>query len=336
MEHTCHQVLGPPAGQEMTTYLVRRLAALVPVWIILSMLAFGLAVAAPGDPAEQILEQEIGEPPTREAVEALREELGLNDPIPVRYGRWLARAVSGDLGDSYRSGEPVLGELAKRFRISLEIAVPAMIVALAVSLTAGVISAMRRNTLSDHVSRIGALVAASIPGFWLAYLLIIVFSVKLHLLPVAGRGTWQHIVLPAVTLGFAPAAIMTRLTRSSMLEVLGEDYVRTAHAMGLTERFVVFRRALRNAVIPVVTVAGLRFGHLMAGAVIVEVVFAWPGLGRHAVDAIFNRDYPVIQGFVLFTGTVFVLVNLLVDLVYVWVDPRVRLISKDPGVSHGS
>lgn len=309
----------------MSGYLTRRILALVPVWLAITLLAFLLSAVTPGDPAELILEARTGQPPTAAEVEALRDKLGLTDPVPVRYGRFVLDAVGGDLGTSFRTDKPVLDELVRRFLITLEIAVPALVVALAISLVAGVISALRRNSPVDHASRVGALVGASIPSFWLAYLLIIGLSVKLQWLPVAGRGTWQHAVLPALTLGLAPAAILTRLTRSSMLEVLGEDYVRTHRAVGMRERSVLFRRALKNALIPVVTVAGLRFGHLLAGAVIVEAVFAWPGLGTHVVNAIFNRDYPVIQGFVLLTGTVFVLVNLAVDVLYVWIDPRVRL-----------
>lgn len=309
----------------MTAYILPRVAALIPVWLVISLLAFSLANLAPGDPARLILEAQLGQPPSVAEVAALRTELGFDDPFPVRYGRWVAEAVQGDLGTSYRSGRGVLGELLARFRVTLEIAIPALAIALVLSLVAGVISAVRRNSFADHLSRVGALLGASLPSFWLAYLLLIVFSVRLGWLPVAGRGTWQHAVLPAVTLGVAPAAILTRLTRSSMLDVLGEDHVRTARAMGLRERSILFRRALRHAMLPVVTVAGLRFGHLLAGAVIVETVFGWPGLGKHAVDSIYNRDYPVIQGFVVLAGTVFVLVNLVVDVLYARLDPRVRL-----------
>jgi peptide/nickel transport system permease protein len=309
----------------MTGYVLRRVVALVPVWLAISLLAFTLANLAPGDPAALILERATGEPPSAADVAALRAELGLDDPFVVRYARWVAGAVQGDLGTSYRSGQPVLGQLLGHFRVTLEIAVPALVIALVVSLAAGVVSAIRRNSIADHVSRVAALVGASVPGFWLAYVLIIIFSVRLGWLPVVGRGTWQHVVLPAVTLGVAPAAILTRLTRSSMLDVLGDDHIRTARAMGLRERSILFRRGLRHAMLPVVTVTGLRFGHLLAGAVIVETVFAWPGLGKYAVDAIYNRDYPVIQGFVVLAGTVFVIVNLGVDLIHARLDPRVRL-----------
>lgn len=309
----------------MTAYLARRVLSLIPVWVSISVLAFLIAAVIPGDPAELILEQRSGEPPTQAEIAALRDRLGLDDPLPVRYGRFLGGAITGDLGTSFSTGRPVTGLLVERFGVTLEIAVPALVLALVLALTTGVASAVRRNSLLDHASRVGALLGASIPSFWLAYLLIILLSVQLQWLPVAGRGGLDHVVLPALTLALVQAAILSRLTRSSMLEVLGEDYVRTHRAIGMRERSVLFRRAFRNAMIPVVTVAGLRFGHLLAGAIIVETVFAWPGLGQLIVTAILNRDYPTIQGFVLFTGTVFALLNLVVDVLYVWIDPRVRL-----------
>ncbi len=309
----------------MTRFLVRRIGSLIPVWLGITFLAFGLANLAPGDPAELILGRELEQPPTPEQLDAFREEHGLNDPFLVQYARWTAGAATGDLGTSFRSGEPVLSELASRLPATLQIAVPAFVVSTVLALAVGVLSAVRRNSFVDHASRLAALVGDSVPSFVLAYLLIIVFSVTLNLLPVAGRGTWQHFVLPSLTLGLATTASIMRLTRSSLLEVLGEDYVRTARAMGLPRRTVVVRHALRNALIPVVTVAALVLAGFATGTVIVEYVFGWPGVGRFAVDSIFDRDYPVIQGFVVFAGTVFVLVNLVVDLLYLRLDPRVRL-----------
>lgn len=306
-------------------YVLRRIGLLVPVWLGISLFAFVLSHLSPGDPAELILLQRTGEAPSAEEVEALREELGLDDPLPVQFGRWVVDAATGDLGTSYRSGRSVFGELARRSVDTLRLAVPALGVALGISIPVGVLAAIRRNTVADHVSRIAALLGDSIPAYWLGYLLIILFSVHLGLLPVAGAGSWQHLVLPAVTLGMGTTAVLMRLTRSSLLEVLGEDYVRTARAKGLRERTVIAPHALKNALIPVVTVAGIVFGHFLTGAVIVETVFSWPGVGKYVIDSIFNRDYPVIQGFVVLAGTVFVLVNLVVDLLYVWLDPRVRL-----------
>ncbi|CAN5451260.1 ABC transporter permease [soil metagenome] len=306
-------------------YIARRILSLMPVWLGISLLAFSLANLAPGDPAQLILLRQTGELPTEEAVQRLREQLGLDDPFPVRYARWLADAAQGDLGTSYRTGEPVLWALVERFPATLQLAVAALLIGLSIGIPLGVLSAVRRDSGLDHASRVGVLLGASIPNFWLGYLFILLFAVALGWLPVAGAGSWQHLVLPALTLGVGGAASLTRLTRSTVLEELQADYVRTARAKGLAERAVVMRHALRNALNPIVTLTGMRFGGLLAGAVVVETVFAWPGIGKFLVDAIYDRDYPTIQGFVLFTGTVFVLLNLLVDLGYAWLDPRVRL-----------
>lgn len=308
----------------MPAYVLRRLGLLVPVWVGITLLVFVLSELSPGDPAALLLEQQLGQPPTIEQIAAQRERMGLNDPPAVRYARWAVDATRGELGVSYRSGRPVFDVLVDRSWVTLQMAVPAFLLALVVSLLVGLVAAVRRNSLVDHASRIGSLTADSVPSYWLAYMLIIVFSVHLGWLPVAGRGSWQHAVLPVVTLGIGTTATLMRLTRSSLLEVLDEDYVRTARAIGVRRRRVVSRHALRNALIPVVTVAGMILGHFVTGTVIVEYVFAWPGVGKHVVDAIFNRDLPVVQGFVLFAGAVFVLVNLLVDVSYAWLDPRVR------------
>ena len=233
--------------------------------------------------------------------------------------------MGGDLGTSYSSGEPVLHELVVRFPATLELALAAMLVAVAMAMALGVLAAVRRNSLIDQVTRAGALLGASIPSFWLAFLLITLFSVTLRWLPSAGRGGLSHLVLPALALALGEAAVLARLVRSSLLEVLGEDYVTTARAKGLSEAAVIGRHALRNALAAVVTQVGLLFGYLLAYSAIIEVIFVWPGVGRLAVDAIGQRDYPLIQGFVVFAGTVFVIVNLLVDLAYLWLDPRVSL-----------
>lgn len=309
----------------MRTYIGRRLLALVPVWLLISVFAFALSSLAPGDPAELILRRQTDDPPSAAAVAALRAELGLDDPFPVRYVRWLGDAVTGDLGTSYRTGADVREALTSRFLVTLELAVPAFLLAMVVAFPIGVLAAVRRNSLLDHATRLGALVGSSLPSYWLAYVLILALAVELRLLPVAGRGGWEHLVLPAATLALGGAASLARLTRSSLLDVLGDDYVRTAASKGASARRIVWSHALRNALLPVVTLLGLRFGHLLAGTAILEFVFAWPGLGTHLLDAIHDRDYPTIQGFVLFAGTVFVLVNLAVDLLYVRLDPRVRL-----------
>lgn len=309
----------------MTTYALRRLVYLIPVWLGISFVAFALANLTPGNPARLSLQRQLGRQPTAEEVAQMQAELGLDEPFLVRYVRWLGDALTGDLGTSYRTGESVLSALADRFPNTVQIALLGLVVALLLALPLGVFAAVWRNSAVDHLSRAVALLGASMPSYWVAYLLILLFAVRLHVLPVAGRGTWQHLVLPSVTLGLAASASLMRLTRSEMLEVLGQDFVRTGRAKGLQERTIVVGHALRNALIPVTTVAGMRFAGLLGGAVIVETIFAWPGIGKYALDSIYDRDYPVIQGFVVFMGTVFLLVNLLVDLLYGLIDPRIRL-----------
>jgi peptide/nickel transport system permease protein len=309
----------------VTRYIATRVLSLIPVWLGISVLAFGLSLLVPGDPVRQTLQQQGIDAPSSEQVQAMRRELGLDQPAPLRYVRWLGDAVRGDLGESIRTGEPVLGSLLERFPRTAQLAVVAVLLGLALALPVGVLSALYRERAPDHVSRIGALLGASIPSFWLAYLLIIVFAVQLKVLPVAGAATPQHLVLPALTLAVGAGATLTRLTRSAMLEELSHEYVRTARAKGLTEQVVVVAHALRNALVAIVTVTGIRLAALLGGAVIVETIFAWPGIGKYVVDSITGRDYPTIQGFVLFAGTLVLLINLAVDLMYVWLDPRVRL-----------
>lgn len=305
-------------------YLLKRLIYLLPVMMGVSVITFGLINLAPGDPAEIIL-RASGAEPTRDAVEALREELGLNNPLYIQYGRWLWDVLHLDLGKSFCTGQPVAGEILYRFPATLELTMAAMCFMIFLAVPAGIFAALYRHALADHLSRVFALAGASLPGFWLGLMLIYYFSVKLGLLPVMGRGGWNHLVLPAVTLGFGMAAVYTRLLRASMLDVLSRDYIKVARAKGLKEKWVIGRHALKNALLPVVTLFGMSFGHLLGGAVIVETIFAWPGVGKFVVDAIFNRDYPVIQGYVLFMSLVFVLANLLVDISYVFIDPRIRL-----------
>lgn len=312
----------------MTVYLIRRLLSIVPVWFGISLVAFTLANLTPGDPARMMMQRQLDRQPTAAEVEWGRAELRLDDPFVVRYVRWVANAAGGDLGTSYRTGESVTRALMDRFPSTLQIAVLGLGVAIVLALPLGALAAVWRNSVVDHFSRILALLAASMPSYWVAYLLILLFSVNLHLLPVAGRGSWKHLVLPSVTLGLAATAGLMRLTRSEMLEALGQDFIRTGRAKGLGPRALVIGHAMRNALIPVVTVAGMRFAGLLGGAVIVETIFAWPGIGKYVLDSIFDRDYPVIQGFVVFMGTVFLLVNLAVDIAYGFLDPRIRLAGK--------
>lgn len=310
-------------------YLGRRVLSLLPVWFAISLLAFGLGTLAPGDPAQSLYIQVYGVPPTDQVVlDNLREELGLSDPFPIRYVHWISAALQGDLGLSYRGNLPVWSELATRLWTTLKLAIGGMVVAGLIAFPLGILAAVRHNSLLDLLARLFSLLGAAMPSYWLAYLFILLFAVHLHWLPVAGSSSWRYLVLPSLTLGLGGAALLSRLLRSAMLEVLGYDYIRTARAKGLSERIVILRHALRNALIPVVTVMGTLLGHLLSGAIITETVFAWPGIGRLIVDSISFRDYPVIQGFVLFTGTVFVLVNLIVDLTYGLIDPRVRLMGE--------
>lgn len=309
----------------IATYILRRILHLVPVLVGVSFLAFAVVNLAPGDPAQMILQRQTGEPPSSDAVIRLRKEMGLDAPFLTRYGVWLRHAVTGDLGTSFRTGKPVLETLVYPFPNTLRLAVAALLLAIAISLPLGVLAAVRQNSLIDHLSRVAALVGASVPGFLLGYILILFFAVTLRWFPVAGSDGWRHLVLPALTLGLGEAAALTRLTRASMLEVLAEDYVRTARAKGVPNPLLVTRHVLRNALNAMVTLTGIRFGRLLGGAVIIETVFARPGIGKTIVDSIQDRDYPTIQGFILIMGTVFVAVNLIVDLSYFWVDPRVRL-----------
>ena len=309
----------------MLTYAVRRLLLLVPTWLGLSLFAFTLSSVSPGDPAQIILNRELDDPPTAEQVAEFRERTGLNDPFVVQYARFVGDCLRGDLGFSFRSGKSVREEIGSRIGSTLEIALPAFVMSVLLAVVFGVVAALRRNSLGDHASRAAALVFESMPSFALAYLLIIVLAVELGWFPVAGKGGAEYMVLPILTLTLATMATTMRLTRSSLLEVLSQPYIRTARAMGLSSRRVVLSLALRNALIPVVTVAGLILAGFVTGTVIVETVFAWPGVGLYVVDATFARDYPVVTGFVVFTGTVFVVVNLAVDVLYTRLDPRIRL-----------
>lgn len=309
----------------MTVYILRRLLLVIPTLLGISLLVFVLARLAPGDPALELLRRTIDRPPTAAEYAAAREELGLDGPVPLQYLAWAGRALRGDLGISYSTRRPVTAELSRRIPPTLQIALPAAVLALAVATVLGTISAVQRNRWMDQVVRAGSLAGASMPSFWLAYLLILLFSVRLSLLPVAGRDQATSIILPVMTLMASPTATLTRFIRSSMLQTLGEDYVRTARAKGLRGRRVLGAHVLRNSLIPVITAFGTSLGHLLAGAVVIESIFAWPGLGKLALDAILQRDYPIIQAFVLYSGLTFVAINLIVDLSYAIIDPRIRL-----------
>jgi peptide/nickel transport system permease protein len=278
----------------------------------------------PGDPAETIMRQQMGgQSPSEEAVEEFRQEHGLDDPLPIQYVNWIADVATGDLRESYFQETKVSTMILNRAIPTLELAVAGIVVAVAISIPAGIISAIHQGQPPDYLSQFGALLGISMPNFWLGYLLIIMFSVHLDIFPVAGVGGLDHLVLPALTLGTGMAAIITRLMRSSMLEVLDEEYIQTAHSKGLRERIVVYKHALRNALIPVITIIGLQFGYVLNGAVVIEIVFQRPGLGNLLIQSIFSRDYPVVQGVVLVIGAIFVFTNFAVDITYRFVDPRI-------------
>jgi peptide/nickel transport system permease protein len=304
----------------MRTYLARRLAQSLLVVLGVSFVVFFI-LHLTGDPALLLLPPDA----TAEEVQKFREAMGFDDPFLVQYWRFLKGAVRGDFGESTRHGEPAMTLVLERLPATFELAGAGMLIALFVAIPAGIVSAVRRNTLIDYVSTVVALLGQSMPTFWLGIMLILIFSVQLHLLPSSGRGDLQHLVLPAITLGLFTTARMTRLTRSGMLEVLGQDYIRTARAKGVNEPPVVWKHALRNAAVPIVTIAGIELGALLGGSVITETIFAWPGVGRLSVQAIYNRDYPVVQAAVFVLATTFVVVNLLVDVVYTYLDPRIRL-----------
>jgi peptide/nickel transport system permease protein len=312
----------------MGNFILKRLVAMIPVILLVSVIVFYLIRLTPGDPAVAML----GEEATPETVAALRHEFGLDQPIPVQYGIWLSKVVQGDLGYSTRSHQPVLEAILERLPATVELTLFALVISLAIAIPTGIISATRRNSAADLIVTTIALVGVSMPSFFLAILLIFIFSLNLRWLPPIGftpiikdlGANLIGMILPAITLGTGAAAVVARLTRSSLLEVLGQEYIRTARAKGLAERAVIYVHALKNAMIPVVTIIGLQVGALLGGAIITETIFVLPGVGKLAVDAIFSRDFPMIQGVVLFLSLVFLASNLAVDVLYAFLDPRIH------------
>jgi peptide/nickel transport system permease protein len=313
----------------MLTYVVRRVATIVPTLVFVSILIFGLQQLLPGDPAMVL----AGEERDPAVIAHLRERLHLDKPFPVRYLYWLGGVVHGDLGDSLRMQQPVRALIAEKLPVTLELACIAIVIALAIGIPAGVVSAVRRGTAWDYGANVVALWGLSTPNFWLGIMLILLFSVTLGWLPASGyvspfedwRANIASMVMPAFVLGNAIAAVLMRHTRSAMLQVLSSDYVRTARAKGVRERDVVLKHALRNALIPIITLGALEFGTLLSGAVLTEQVFTIPGFGKLIVDAVFNRDYAVVQGVVLFTATAYIVLNLVADVAYAVVNPRIRV-----------
>jgi ABC-type dipeptide/oligopeptide/nickel transport system permease component len=301
-------------------FLARRLALTIPVLLGVATLVFSLIHLIPGDPAQAML----GEAAPQADVEQLRRRLGLDRPLLEQYGLFLSGLVKGDLGTSLRTGTPVTGQILERMPATIELAAAAMFVAIAFSIPLGIAAAVRRGTAIDHAAMTLALTGVSIPNFWLGPLLAIIFAVELGWLPVSGRGTLAHLVLPAISLGAALAAILARMTRATLLEELREQYVLAARARGVSRFRAVVRHAFRNSLIPVVTLLGLQFGAVLTGAVITETIFAWPGIGRLLIQSIGFRDYPIVQGCILLIAITYVGVNLLTDLVYGVLDPRIR------------
>ena len=304
----------------MSVYLLRRLAQSILVLLGVSFVVFFILYLT-GDPALVLLPPDA----TAEDIRKFREAMGFNDPFIAQYGRFLGGALRGDFGQSVRHGEPAFGLVLDRLPATFQLSGAALLVALLLAIPAGVVSAVRRNTAIDYVATVVALLGQSMPTFWLGIMLILIFSVQFNVLPSSGRGGLEHLVLPAVTLGLFTTARITRLTRSGMLEVLNQDYIRTARAKGVDSRPVVWKHAFKNAAIPIVTIVGIELGTLLGGSVITETIFAWPGVGRLSVQAIYNRDYPVVQAAVFLLASTFVLVNLIVDLLYTYLDPRIRL-----------
>jgi peptide/nickel transport system permease protein len=306
----------------MTRYIQRRLLLVIPTVLLTSLVVFLMLYLIPGDPASIYLGENQASP---ERLEQIREQLGLNRPLYVQFGDFLWKAVQGDLGRSIQTNRPVIQEIGDRFPNTVTLAIAAMVLAIVFGVTLGVLAGLKQNTWIDTLLMLSALAGVSIPVFWLGLLFIMVFAVWLGWLPATGEGGWRGLILPAVSLAALSTATLARLVRSSIIEVLGQDFLRTSRAKGLHQSAIVVRHALPNALIPVVTVIGLQFGNLLSGAVITESVFARPGLGKLVVDSIQNKDFPAVQGVILVLATIYVVVNLIVDLSYAVIDPRIRL-----------
>ena len=305
----------------MRTYLARRLAQSALTLLGTSVLVFVILRVLPGDPAKMLLPE--GAP--QSAVEALNRQLGLREPLHVQYAIFLRSVFRGDFGQSFQYRAPALRVVVERLPATIDLTLAAMALTVLFGVATGIVAAVRQGTGYDYAGTVVAVLGQSLPNFWLGIMLILLFGVTLRWLPTSGFQGWPHLVLPAVTLAAYPTALVARLTRSSMLEILTQDYVRTGRAKGLAERVVVLSHALRNATIPVLTVIGLQIGTLLGGAVITESVFAWPGIGKLVVDAIFFRDFPVVQTILILSASIFVVINLLVDVLYTVIDPRIRL-----------
>lgn len=314
----------------MLTYFIRRLLALIPVLFLVSIIVFIIMHAIPGDPVDVMYGTEGVSEETRAAIE---HKLGLDQPLPVQYFCWLGRFVTGDWGVSFINGQPIAKTILLKLPATYFLSLTSMVAAIILSFPLGIVAAIKRNTGVDYLAMVLALLGISIPNFWMAIMLVLIFSLTLGWLPSIGyvsplesvTGSIKHLVLPSIALGVSLIGTFTRLTRSSLLEVLGEDYVRTARSKGLGETVVILVHALKNAIIPVITVMGMWFGFLLAGSVVIETIFAWPGVGQLLVQSILSRDYPMVQNVVLIVSITFVLINLFVDMTYTFLDPRIQL-----------
>jgi peptide/nickel transport system permease protein len=314
----------------MPRYILRRVAGVLPVLIGVTVVAFGIITLIPGDPATAML----GSQASQEAIDALRAEMGLDQPLVVQYWRWLSNAVTGDLGTSIRLGGPVTTLVSERFGNTLWLASSSLVIATVVGVTSGLIAARRAGSLADRMVMLGSLFGNSMPHFWLGILLIVLFALRLEWLPAGGMfsiregpslsQTLVHLILPAVTLGLIAAGVTARLARSAMAEVLDQDYIRTARAIGVRESVITWKHALKNAALPIITIIGAQAGFLLSGAVLTEIVFAWPGIGTLMYDSITQRDFPVVQGCLLLIAAAVTVVNLAVDVVYGLLDPRIQ------------
>lgn len=304
----------------MHKFVLKRLLMLIPVLIGVSFIVFSILSFTPGDPVQM----RLGDNYSEEAYAEMKEEMGLNDPFLIRYVKYIAGVVQGDFGTSYNSGNPVVAELGARLPNTIMLSLTAMLFAVLIGIPLGVISATHQYSAIDNVSMVGALFGVSMPNFWFGLMLIVIFAADLGWFPSSGYDSWRSIVLPAVTLSANSLAMVTRMTRSSMLETIRQDYIRTARAKGLKENVITIRHALRNAMIPIVTTVGLQFGFSLGGAVLVETVFGWPGIGRLLVECIKLKDTPVVVGCVLLLATMFTIINLGIDILYAFLDPRIR------------
>ncbi len=305
----------------MLQHIARRLLYLIPIFFGVTFISFSILHLSPGDPAELL----AGEDATQKDIDAIRKRYGLDKPFLVQYVVYIKNVSHGDLGTSLRTQRTVIREVLARYPATLELAGVSVIIASIIGFFTGIIAANHQNSFFDYGSMVVSLFGISMPIFWLGLMAMLLFAVILGWFPAVGRGTLAHLVLPAISLGANSAAVIARMTRSSMLEVIRQDYIQTARAKGLTERVVLFKHAVRNALIPVITVMGMQFGYLLSGSVLTETVFAWPGVGRLMVQSIYARDYPVVQGAILLVAINFMLVNLFVDVLYAYINPRIRL-----------